>query len=92
MQPRHEGLIVSESTETDSESCSEFAPSFLGEDRHELVAKLAYEHWEARGRPPGSPEVDWFAAEEALYNWLSDRGMISESAGEGSFLQSVLYE
>jgi hypothetical protein len=39
---------------------------FYGEDRHELVEKLAYEHWVKRGRPIGSEEVDWFAAEEAL--------------------------
>jgi hypothetical protein len=25
--------------------------------------KLAYELWEARGRPHGSPEQDWHAAE-----------------------------
>jgi hypothetical protein len=24
---------------------------FYGEDRHELVQKLAYQHWEKRGRP-----------------------------------------
>lgn len=45
-------------------------PSLLtdhcGESRHELVQKLAYQHWEQRGCPFGSPEVDWFAAEDAL--------------------------
>jgi len=24
------------------------------------IAKLAYRFWEERGRPLGSPEVDWF--------------------------------
>jgi len=38
---------------------------FVG-DLHELTAKLAYEYWERRGHPFGSPEVDWFAAERAL--------------------------
>ena len=38
---------------------------FYGEDRHELVQKLAYQHWEKRGSPLGSPEIDWFAAEKA---------------------------
>lgn len=33
---------------------------------HELTEKLAYEHWERRGRPIGSPEVDWIAAEQLL--------------------------
>jgi hypothetical protein len=30
---------------------------------HEDVAKLAYRFWEDRGRPMGSPEVDWYRAE-----------------------------
>jgi hypothetical protein len=33
---------------------------------HELTAKLAYQLWDQRGRPVGSPEVDWYAAEKAL--------------------------
>lgn len=33
---------------------------------HEEIAKLAYELWERRGRPFGSPQVDWDAAERAL--------------------------
>jgi hypothetical protein len=35
-------------------------------NRHDEIAKLAYELWERRGRPLGSPEVDWYAAESAL--------------------------
>jgi Protein of unknown function (DUF2934) len=34
--------------------------------RHDEIAKLAYELWERRGRPLGSPEIDWYAAESAL--------------------------
>lgn len=83
---------MSESTETDPEPDSEFAPGFLGEDRHELVAKLAYEHWEARGRPIGSPEVDWLAAEESLYKWLVVQGTVPELNDEGSSMQGALYE
>jgi hypothetical protein len=30
---------------------------------HEDVAKLAYRLWEERGRPMGSPQVDWYRAE-----------------------------
>ena len=33
--------------------------------------KLAYALWQERGRPCGSPEVDWLAAEAALHT-LSD--------------------
>ena len=34
--------------------------------RHDEIAKLAYELWKRRGRPLGSPEIDWHAAESAL--------------------------
>ena len=34
--------------------------------RHDEIAKLAYELWERRGRPLGSPEIDWHAAESTL--------------------------
>ena len=43
---------------------------FYGEDRHELVQKLAYQHWEKRGSPIGSAEVDWLAAEKAVREYL----------------------
>jgi hypothetical protein len=33
---------------------------------HEEIARLAYSHWEARGRQGGSPEEDWFRAEKEL--------------------------
>jgi len=48
---------------------------FYGEDRHELVQKLAYQHWEKRGSPLGSPEIDWFAAEEAVRTYLLASGI-----------------
>jgi hypothetical protein len=40
-------------------------------DLHELKAKLAYQHWEARGRPFGSPEIDWFAAAKGVDSAIS---------------------
>jgi hypothetical protein len=33
---------------------------------HSDIAALAYELWQARGRPEGSPEEDWFQAAEQL--------------------------
>jgi Protein of unknown function (DUF2934) len=39
---------------------------FETRNAHEATARLAYEFWVQRGRPFGSPEVDWFAAEKAL--------------------------
>jgi hypothetical protein len=45
------------------------------ESRQEIVQELAYQHWEKRGRPFGSPQVDWFAAEEALRSYLLSSGV-----------------
>lgn len=45
-------------------SASEGIPS--GDLQHEAIERLAYSHWMARGCPCGSPEVDWFQAEEEL--------------------------
>ena len=33
---------------------------------HENIARVAYGHWEARGCPHGSPEVDWLLAEKQV--------------------------
>jgi hypothetical protein len=33
---------------------------------HEKIQLRAYELWEGRGRPWGSPETDWFDAEQEL--------------------------
>lgn len=38
-------------------------------DFHEVIKKLAYEFWEQRGRPTGSPEVDWQQAEEKMRSY-----------------------
>ena len=64
----------------DRQQAMELATDFLGEDRHEFVAKLAYKFWEERGRPLGSPEADWFAAERAVYSSLLTSGLISPSS------------
>ena len=48
---------------------------FYGEDRHELVRKLAYQHWGKRGFPLGSPEIDWFAAEKTVRAYLLASGI-----------------
>ena len=34
---------------------------------HEEVALLAVQFWNERGRPFGSPEVDWYRAEATLH-------------------------
>jgi hypothetical protein len=66
-------------------------PDFLGEDRHEFVAKLAYKHWEERGRPLGSPDVDWFAAEQAVYSALVASGLTHSSAVDPQHMAEKIY-
>lgn len=64
---------------------------FLGEDRHELVAKLAYKLWQERGCPIGSPEVDWFAAERSVYSALVTSGLIDSAAIDQPHMAEKLY-
>lgn len=33
---------------------------------YDEIEKLAYQFWEQRGRPVGSPDVDWFQAQQAV--------------------------
>lgn len=33
---------------------------------HDQIALRAYRYWEERGRPWGTPDVDWFRAERDL--------------------------
>lgn len=35
----------------------------MSASEHEMVARRAYRLWEERGRPFGSPEVDWYRAQ-----------------------------
>lgn len=37
------------------------------------IAELAYSYWEARGRPFGSSEEDWFRAEHDFIVMLGSR-------------------
>ena len=69
----------------------EFIPDFLGEDRHEFVAKLAYKLWEERGRPFGSPDVDWFAAEKAMYASLVASGLVIPAANDLQNMEEKIY-
>ena len=61
-------------------------------DAHDVTTKLAYQLWEQRGRPFGSPEVDWFAAEEALASAQREPKLdfplygITLEANEGPFI------
>jgi hypothetical protein len=69
----------------------ELTTDFLGEDRHEFVAKLAYKLWEERGRPFGSPEIDWFAAERLVYSSLVASGLVAPSAIDPQHMAEKIY-
>ncbi len=80
-----------ESKIIDGQERVELTPDFLGESRHEFVARLAYQHWERRGMPRGSPEVDWFAAERTLYESLVASGLVLPSARNRQDIEQVIY-
>ena len=69
----------------------ELTTDFPGEDRHGFVAKLAYKLWEERGRPFGSPEVDWFAAEQAIYSSLVASGLVASSRSAPTRVAEQIY-
>jgi hypothetical protein len=45
-------------------------------ERHRRIAERAYFYREERGRPIGSPEIDWFRAEMGLEK-VADEGLWS---------------
>jgi hypothetical protein len=75
----------------DTQQSLDLIPDFLGEDRHEFVEKLAYKLGEERGRPFGSPEVDWFAAEQAVYSSLLAAGLLPASADDPQRMAEKIY-
>jgi len=75
----------------DKQQPMELTTDFLGEDRHEFVAKLVYQLWEGRGRPFGSPEVDWFAAERAVYSSLVASGLVTPSPNAPQRIAEQIY-
>jgi hypothetical protein len=57
-----------------STAATQSEPSFLEPTEQQIqvtpeeIAQLAHSYWEARGRPDGSAEEDWFRAEQDLRN------------------------
>jgi hypothetical protein len=80
-----------ESRTPDAQPALELTTDFLGENRHEFIAKLAYKLWDKRGRPFGSPDVDWFAAEQAAYASLAAAGMITSSPNNQQNMREKIY-
>jgi hypothetical protein len=71
-----------ESRPSDRQQPLELIPDFAYESHYEFVSKLAYTLWVKRGRPLGSPDVDWFAAEQAVYASLAAAGTITSPSND----------
>jgi hypothetical protein len=69
----------------------ETVPDFAYESRREFVERLAHELWEQRGRPVGSPDVDWFAAEQAVYASLVASGVITQSSNDPESIRKAIH-
>ena len=75
-------MMPDESRPPDRQEPLEMVPDFAYESHHEFVARLAYKFWVQRGRALGSPDVDWFAAEQAVYASLVATGTIASSSND----------
>jgi hypothetical protein len=62
---KHQTKVVSKAP-PDSAGSSAVRPAAAQEPDATSIAMLAYRLWEQRGCPQGSPEIDWFLAEEEL--------------------------
>ena len=80
-----------ESRQSDKQQPLELIPDFMYESHYEFLTKLAYKFWVQRGRPLGSPGVDWFAAEQAVYTSLAASGMITPSANDPEDVREKIY-
>lgn len=83
--------MPNELAELDNQQLIELIPDYSYEDRHEFVRNLAYHLWEERGRVLGSPDVDWFAAERAVYSSLVASGLIDASGTDLQDLSVKIY-
>ena len=83
--------MPNELAELDKQQPMELIPDSAYEDRYEFVERLAYRLWEERGRPMGSPDVDWEAAERAVYSSLVAAGLVDPSANDLEHLRDKIY-
>ena len=83
--------MADESRPHDSQQPLELTLDHAYESRHELVARLAHQLWERRGRPIGSPDVDWFAEEQAVYSSLLEAGLITPSPDSPQNMREEIY-
>ena len=60
------GSILRDATETPIRAANPSQTEIPETSMQESIAKLAHALWEHRGSPYGSPEADWFEAEQQL--------------------------
>jgi uncharacterized LabA/DUF88 family protein len=53
---------------------------------HDKIARLAYELWQKRGRPVGSPQADWFRAEREIQSQAKTTALLLD----GGFVKKKL--
>jgi hypothetical protein len=85
-------MMADKSRLPDKQESLELTLDHAYENRHELVTKLAYQLWEQRGRPAGSPDIDWFAAEQALYASLVASGLVTPSPDHQRNMSEEIYQ
>lgn len=83
--------MSNETRPPNSQELLELIPHHSYESRYEFVSTLAFKLWIKRGRPLGSSEVDWFAAEQAVYASLLASGMITASPNEPQNMREKIY-
>jgi Protein of unknown function (DUF2934) len=59
---------------------------------NEIIAALAYEYWQRRGCPDGSPELDWFQAEADIRSWLQAEDSLKKRAELVRELEATIEE
>jgi hypothetical protein len=85
------GTMPEQSRPPDKQQLLELIPDHPYESRREFVEKLAYKLWDQRGRPLGSPDADWFAAEQAVYASLVAAGTIIPSPNDRRNIGEEIY-
>ena len=63
-----------------------YLPEQLMNERYNAIEILAYVLWDSRGRPEGSPEEDWYAAEREFH---ADRKSAADAASAATAAAKV---
>ena len=70
------------------ESLQDASTGISPEQRHELIAAVAYRRYQARGEVPGDSQADWFEAEKEVVATLARSDESPESA-KAAFVRAL---